>query len=380
MKKVCLLSLLVMTVSISFGQSFSAVNWVNWANEPDYEDSIGYAEHPYNYEVASIPQRSLTVMDAGTFDAAWDQLPEAYNISKVVSDAGGDLYDIGSGNTFGGQWKAFHDGYVVYFMLKYYDTGNQVDEGTLTFEIMPQIAGYNEELGVFRHEPTFEKGVADNNVSLQNMAYARYVELGGGKTWFDKGEVTSHDCSIGNTGQWGRNQVGFDAFANVEDLMLWVAADGITRAVLPMDFDTETSVLSYPVDEYLPDGARAALQIGDVFSLDVKSNAKVGGANVSFCWSSDKNNVYASNYYAGQATLEVVSNVSEVASATKDLVYFANDVVYVKGNTANLEVFNITGTKVLSVANASALSLSNLSNGVYIVRVNGQGSVKVVKR
>jgi hypothetical protein len=78
MKKVCLLSLLVMTVSISFGQSFSAVNWVNWANEPDNEDSIGYAEHPYNYEVASIPQRSLTVMDAGTFDAAWDQLPEAY--------------------------------------------------------------------------------------------------------------------------------------------------------------------------------------------------------------------------------------------------------------------------------------------------------------
>ncbi len=380
MKKTSLLFLSIMIVTSSFGQAFTAVNWVNWANEPDYTDTVGYSENPYDYLEASIPQKDLTVMDAGTFDAAWNELPEAFNISKVVTDAGGDLYDINSGNTFGGQWKAFHDGYNVYFLLKYYDTDNQVDDGTLSFEVMPQIAGYNEDEGVFRHEPTYEQGVEDENMAMQNMAYARYAELGGGKTWFKDGEVTSHDCSIGNTGEWGRNQVGFDAFGNLEDLMLWETSDGITRAVLPMDFDKENGVLSYPVDEYLPDGDRATLQIGDVFSLDIKSNAEVGGENVSFCWSSDKNNVYASNYYAGQAVLEpAANNISEIDDI-KESVYFANNIVYVKDKSANLEVFSLIGTKVLSANNVNELNLNALGNGIYLVRVNKKGSLKVMKR
>lgn len=379
MKKVCLLSVLILSAVISFGQSFTAVNWVNWSNEPDYADSIGYAEYPYDYQEATIPLMNLTVMDAGTFDAAWNELPDAYTIAKPVKVSGGDLYDLGSGNTFGGEWKAFHDGYIVYFLVKFIDTDNQIDDGTLTFEFMPQVAGYNETEGVFRHEPTFEQGVADENIALQNMAYARFVELGGGKTWFENGEVTSHDCSIGADGSWGRNQHGFDAFENLKDLMLWDTKDGVTRVVLPMDFDTEDGVLTYPVDEYLPDGARATLQIGDVFSLDIKSNAKVGGEDVSYCWSSEKNNVYASNYYAGQATL-VDATITPTIPAINEYVYFANDVVYVKGKTADLEVYSITGAKVLSVNNVTELSLNALETGIYLVRVDKKSAIKVVKR
>jgi hypothetical protein len=381
MKKVCLLFLFVMAVTISFGQAFTAVNWINWAEEPAYTDTIGYAEYPYDdREEASIPLKNLTVMDAGTFDAAWDQLPEAYNIAKPGNVDGGDLFDLGSGNTFGGQWKAFHDGYVVYFLLKFIDTDNHVDDGTFVYEVMIQLAGYNETEGFFRHEPTFEKGVADNDMKVKNMAYARYVALGGGKTVFKNGEVTSHDCSIGIGGDWGRNVHGFNAYDNVKDLMFWEKTGGVIRALLPMDFETEDGVLSYPVDEYLPDGDRAALQIGDIFSFDIMTNAKVGGKTVAYNWSGNRGVVWASTYYAGHAVLEPAATSIPTIDALQEGICFANNIVYVKEKSADLEVFSLTGTKVLSKANASALSLENLSNGFYIVRVNGKASLKVVKR
>ncbi len=381
MKNVSLLLLFIISGTISFGQAFTAVNWINWAEEPAYEDTIGYAEFPYDdREEASIPLKNLTVMDAGTFDAAWEELPEAFNISKPGNVDGGDLFDLGSGNTFGGHWKAFHDGYVVYFLLKFIDTDNHVDDGTFVYEVMLQLAGYNETEGFFRHEPTFEQGVADNDMKVKNMAYARYVALGGGKTVFDNGEVTSHDCSIGIGGDWGRNDHGFNAYDNVKDLMFWEKTGGVIRAVLPMDFDTKDGVLSYPIDEYLPDGDRAALQIGDIFSFDIMTNAKVGGKTVAYNWSANKGVVWASTYYAGHAVLEpAASNISNMDDI-EEFVYFTNNIVYVKEKSANLEVYSITGTKVLSADNVSKLNLNALDNGIYLVRVDNKGTIKVVKR
>lgn len=390
MKKVGLLLTLMMFAVVSFGQTFTGVSWVDtWADEPQYDDVTGYAENPYDNPEVTISQKDDLgpIEDVTSFDEVWDDdlEMEAHDIANPTDvPEGVDPYDLGDADTFGAQWKAYHDGSIVYVLLKFVDLDAQADGDSYSFEVMTQPTGYNETEGVFRHEPTFDQGVADEDMGKKNMAYARYVELGGGKAMFQDGTLSGDKfhASEGSSGNWVQNDVGKDA---IEALLsdgkgFWKESNGVIRAVLPMDFDSDVSALSYPVDELEPFGDRTSLQIGEVFSFDVKANATIGGEKVQYFWSADANNGFASNYYSGHATLSSATNVAGQPASDEEGVTYADGVVYVEGQAADLEVFNLTGAKVLSAENVSSLSLSSLSKGVYIVRVNGQNSVKVVKR
>jgi hypothetical protein len=76
MKKFTLLFTLLFVTIWSFGQ-IHGISWVNWANEPDYPDTVGYAAYPYNNPEVTIykaPSTWTPVSDVASFDATWDLL------------------------------------------------------------------------------------------------------------------------------------------------------------------------------------------------------------------------------------------------------------------------------------------------------------------
>ena len=365
---------------------FTGVNWVNWAEEPDYEGVTGYAENPYDtpeYTVFRAPEGWDPVNDVETFETTWELLGDPQPVANLTDGRGGDFYDLDNGATFGAQWQAVHDGNVLYLLLKYWDTNEQNHpDFARSFEVMVQPAS------PVRHEPTFEAGEAEDDMAQKNMAYGRYVELGGGKAMFVDGEVTEHVATVGLTGAWGANEPGMLAFLELGDLMFWDEdGDGVIRAVLPMDFD---GVLSYPNDPEEMDGARTGLSVGDVFAFDVKSNARVGGTEndhrVEYFWAADRNNGYASNYYSGHLTISADVVVSSPLIPGRNevslpRVYAAHGTLYVRGSEpANLDIYNVVGARVKSVQNVMQVSLNDLENGIYVVRIQGDPqAVKIIK-
>jgi len=395
MKKVGLLFTLMMFAVVSFGQVLTAPTWMP-------SDSEEYADMSYEKATTTVykaPQDWSGISDVASFDATWDLLPEENMIANPTGDwATGDEFNLDAEETLGSSWKAVHDGDYVYLLLKYVDTDGYFNAGSYGWEIAYQANPDASE----RWEPTYDAGTT---IKERNYAYVRYAELGGfkvtiGESEFNPGQV-EHKGSYGMYGQtaspeWSNVQEVKDMFIDLEPNTFWDESNGITRAVLVMDFD---NVLTYPDDPMADDiwnTSRSSTQVGETIAFEVKSFAATtetymndddeevtGPVNHDFWWSGNTNDTYFNLLYNGLLTISgdnVPTNVSDVNSSDNGEISYADGVVYVEGQAADLEVFNLTGANVLSAENVSSLSLSSLSKGVYIVRVNGQNSVKVVKR
>jgi hypothetical protein len=373
--------------------AMAGVSWVAWEAEPDYTDVTGYAENPYDKATADILQAPdvwtyESITDAATFDATWDILGDAKAMDKLVSDpANGDIYDLDGDMTFGAQWKGVHDGANLYIFTKYYDTNAQFDAGTHNFEIMVQPTSPN------RHENSFlaaSDSAAEFLVTYQNMAYARCVELGGGKALFKDGAVSEYAASVGlnkttfwkgwAAGAWGGNDHGLEGLAMATHF--WDVTDGVIRAITVFSFD---GALGYPVMPDDLDGEYMAVKVGDVISFDIKSRGTLATLNVEYHWSSDRNNCYASTYYAGNITLKpekiVIGGIQD-HSQNSVKVFVSNDQLNIRGvESANVTIYSITGSMVKSAQNVNGtLDMSELVNGVYFVKLDGISSgFKVVK-
>ncbi len=379
--------------------TFSGVSWVNWNNEPDYADVTGYADNPYENPEVTIkkaPGAWTPVADVAGFDATWSILGDSMAVANLTSNGvAGDLFDLGGENpSFGAAWKGVHDGANFYVLLKYWDVNSQADAGSLSFEIMAQPTS------PVRHEPSFvaaSDSAAEAIVAYQNMAYARIVELGGGKAVFKDGAVSEYAGSVGlsrvdQTGgrgyfsaNWGANEHGLLGLAQASHF--WDATDGVIRAVMVMSFD---GALGYPADPTDLEGDYNAIQVGETFAFDVKSNSLVGGTEgdnkVEYFWAADKNNGYASNYYSGHLTLseEEIGVVGINNRYTSDIsVYVFNDFLNFKGleQPTDVKVYSITGSLVKFVEKASGqINISDLVDGVYLVKLAGEPvGFKVIK-
>lgn len=230
------------------------------------------------------------------------------------------------------------------------------------------------------------------------MAYARYIELGGGKAVFRNGSVTAYEASTGTspdkkawlpfvTSGWGNNENGLLALASANHF--WdVADDGTIRSIMVMTLD---GALSYPALPEELDGDYIPFKVGETLSFDVKANAVItvtdpaGDGQVQYFWSADNNNGYGSIYYSGHVTLSdekiIVEGISDhFNSNVKVFVY--NNMLNIKGvDIADVKVFSITGTLVKSVQNVSGqLDISDVADGVYFIKLEGLPSgFKVVK-
>ena len=381
-------------------KAFAGVSWIGWENEPDYEGVTGYADNPYDNPEVAVKQAPDEwtydqIVDATTFDLTWGLLGDSMAVANLTSNGvAGDPFDLGEADpTFGAAWKGVHDGSNLYVFLKYWDVNSQVDAGSRTFEIMAQPTS------PVRHEPTFTAAAdsaAELQVAYENMAYCRYVELGGGKAMFTDGSVTAYEASLGLnqeklawkdyvTAAWGNNENGLLALASASHF--WDADnDGTIRAIMVMSFD---GALAYPEDPADLEGAYTPIQIGETMAFDVKSNSTIGGTEgdnkVEYFWAADKNNGYGSNYYSGHLTLsdEVIQVVGiEDRTLSNIRIFMHNDFLNIRGvENTDVKVYSITGALVKSAENISRqLDMSDVSDGVYIIKLEGIPSgFKVVK-
>jgi hypothetical protein len=396
MRKFTLIFILSIFATWCYAQTIHGVSWVNWGNEPDYEDVTGYADNPYDNPQVTVykaPAEWAPISDVASFDATWDLLGDAHMVANPTNVEGGDLFDLTGDATFGASWKGVHDGENFYVLLKYIDTNGLANDGSLKFEIMAQPTS------PVRHEPTFtaaSDSTAENTFSgvdlvsnYQNQAYARAVELGGGKAVFADGFVNAYEASVGvvkNDWQdffiagWGNNEAGLNALLDADHY--WDETDGVIRAVMVMSLD---GALSYPDDPADVDGDRIALAIGETFAFDVKSNAATGEEDdkVEYFWSADRNNGYASNYYSGHVTLssDVITSTRNMKAPEENRIYIHNGILHVKGGQpVDLEVYNVLGARLKSAKNVSRLSMQDMQNGVYLIRINKENkATKVVK-
>ncbi len=372
--------------------AMAGVSWVIWTDEPDYEDMSSYADNPYDKPKVDILQApdSWTyegITDAESFDVTWNLLGDENLMNKMITDGTIDFYDLDSDKTFGASWKGVHDGTKLYILSKYYDTNSQLDAGTHNFEVMVQPTS------IERHENTFSAAAdstEDWQLAYQNMAYARYVELGGGKAHFMNGLVDEYAASIGldkstfwngcTVGNWGANEHGLEGLAMANHF--WDVTDGVIRSVLVMSFD---GALGYPADPTNLEGDYNAVAVGDSISFDIKSRGTKGESSLEYHWSSDRNNCYASNYYAGVLTLSdkkiVVEGIeNHFNSDVKAFVYM--DQLHIRGiESVNLSIYSTTGSLLKSARNVSGtLDMSDLRDGIYIVKLEGIATAfKIVK-
>jgi len=80
------------------------------------------------------------------------------------------------------------------------------------------------------------------------------------------------------------------------------------------------------------------------------------------------------------STFQLATSAGIIKSSPQ-LAYIAHDMLRFKGydSAVNVEVYSILGQKVLSAKNINQINVSNLRNGIYMVRVNGTQAYKVSK-
>ena len=128
-----------------------------------------------------------------------------------------------------------------------------------------------------------------------------------------------------------------------------------------------------------------AVEVGDTISFDIKSRGTIAEQNVEYHWSSDRNQCYASNYYAGNITLsedQIVVEGIENTFASNVKVYVYDNQLHVRGvESPNLDIYSITGSLVRSAQNVSGtLDISDLIDGIYLIKLEGiPTGYKVVK-
>ena len=366
------------------GDPMEVINWVNLDDEPDY------AADPYekeDYVAIMAPGDWTPVSDAASFDATWSILGDSASISNLTSNGvAGDLFDLGEASpSFGAAWKAVYDADNLYVLLKYWDLSTQADDASLAFEIMAQTHPLTDmETG--RYTPDFV--AAGDDVALQKASYGRFIELAGGKTVVSASGVAEYNASTGQDGgTWGTYGAGIQGLST--STQFWDDdGAGIIRAVLVMPF---ASTLAYPADPYSDLTAVTAFDPSattgaDTIVFDVKSNSTVGGSEddnkVEYFWSADANNGYAINYYSGRLIFDAPTGILDYINGKGYAkVYMHNDILRIRGEQpADVEVYSITGSRVKVATQTNQVDMSNLNNGVYIVRLNGaQKAYKVVK-
>lgn len=304
--------------TVPLDYAFAGIGWLNWGDEPQYEGVTGYDGRHFDNPliVASRASEGWSyekIIDISSFEDSWKRLGDSLVVANLTSNGvQDDLFDLDSDQpTYGAVWNGVHDGANFYLFLKFWDRERQARRA---FDVMFQS---NFPMG---HKPSLNAASdssMEQRIYYQNMAYGRYVELGGGNAWFQDGVVESCAATLGLmktepawnnawTGTWGENDHSYEAFQSASHF--WHEdQDGTIRAVLVMSFE---GVLGYPANPENMQGAYNSIQVGDIFAFEVQAEAGMEGDGwdetnnqVEHSWAADHGNVWASNYYCGHLFL-----------------------------------------------------------------------------
>lgn len=378
------LNAMIVLLAISAGMfaQFNCVGWVGFSNHP-----ADFAAEPYAKLSVDAPKAGFAVeiddLDELGIPELWAHLEAngatAQSVTNNTSDDGGlgDLFDLDGDATFGSQFMTFWDDDYLYVMLKYVDANSQTDLDQTRWEICYQTAEAD------RYEAGYQAATGD--VDLQNQQYAGFIELGAGKAVLGTSGVTESARSEGSTGSWA-SAIG----AAGTTIYNWgVDGDNTTWAVVGMAFEDFLIYYTDPLDASAGTTSLDPTVITQI-SFDVQSNSypgETGNSNrMAHFWSANHNDGYALVYYNGYLNFsdETFPGVSTNDIKVSDRsAYIYDNVLRLKGfdTDVDLEIYSVVGQKVMAANNVSTLNVSELNNGIYIVKVAGEKQAfKVVKQ
>ncbi len=336
---------------------FWAGDLIDWQNEPEHASIKGYHNNPYDekrkyftaYKLCGDYYDNFT---QESFDFLWEASGNAQNIDRFIS--GSYIFNFGNPFILGAQWKAVHNGSKLFVLLKMTDSDQIASYGSGYFEVSTQPGE------IVRHEPTFSFGMENDLLIMQNMAYGRFIELGGGTTLMWNNTPFDFGGIAGLTGNWETNQPNSAGLRR--ESHFWNETDGIISAILVMDF---AQSLSSPVDPIDIGGGRIAMEEDRTLSFDVKFTTLFDNVLTEYYWSSESRHCNTSNYYSGhlfispedlKATpkvLTIVSNPAEGGTA-------AGEGIFAWGDLATISATPNEGWKFVNwTRNGTPVSKSN---------------------
>jgi hypothetical protein len=234
-----------------------------------------------------------------------------------------------------------------------------------------------------RNKDRYDEGFAKSKLQLtKNWQYARYHQLGGEKVYIKEPGTFSDASASDGKGAWSA-----DAYIGATPpTIIWtVDANNVTWITVKLSFADQ---LFYLTDV---NGAEEAANmvtfdptVKDTISWDVKINALDGTLADQWFWNSTTNDGFEAVYFSGYLKFGdgVVAAVAKNYKAPAINVYLAGDMLKIQGmDKANLKVYSVVGQLVKSANSVKELNISDLTQGVYLVKLNDLSqSFKVVKR
>jgi len=384
MKKIY--TLLVITVLVAFSTPLFSQDTLRPIGWITYPSDVDWSVNKFEKKAVTIKKAPAEwTFDAGTFvlSEIWDKLGDENEIKNNTRSEGGDLYQK---DVFGTSWKAFYDNEFLYVGLKYVDVNQQVPNENKGFEICFQTKYYD------RYEPGWHKAIS---IEGKNKQYARYIQLGGGKTRLvatsSGATIDEFNSNNGIAGTWENNANVLTSLGNPNnEFFTWeIDGDNTVWAMVRYSF---TEHMYYLTDEFAADEESNRTAFNpvdkDTISWEVKNNSSnVAGSEIEYWWNSDINDGFEAIYYNGYLIFGTgVWGSTGIHEDEMDIypagVYLAGKVLHLKGiDRADLSVYTLLGQHVCSAENVGELDLSQLNQGFYIVKIGNQRqSYKIVIR
>lgn len=242
--------------------------------------------------------------------------------------------------------------------------------------------GFNSDTG----EPNSWATVISEAVYTDMAKYGTWTETGANKIDLDL--VTKSAPAPG---------LAYSLFGENDEILGDVSAGSTTEDVLSV-MEQKTGgyyfLVGLPWSEF-SDGFKL-LNDGDAMSLAVKvndadsdnleytdNNGNVHNYVYGYYGGATHNNVYwAIAYYGAIATLVDVNTSASSPEFTSSDVFYANNrlVLSNQDKVCRIEIYSITGVKLMDVKSATDIDVSLLKNGIYVAVVsNGSFSPKVIK-
>jgi len=353
---------------------FAGINWVGWATEADFSAA------PYDKPTidAMLTKSTYAVdvaeLDEITLPGVWDRLTAdagVINTHYTAPTAGTDP----SGDDFKCEFKAFYDDENVYIAMKWVDAAAFSAADSRFFEIAFQT----------KEKDRYEAGfTASTTLAQQNAQYCRFNELGGFKAKLTNTGVTESVGTKGQTGAWGSSLNA----ANTFDYNYNVDGDGTLWAVIAFNYADH---LMYMTNEW---GAYEAANYTtfdpsakQTVAFEIKCVCQDAGAvSNEWWWSGAVNNTYTivwDNGYLNFSDVEWIPvGISNNLVKGDQSAFIYNDVLRFKGfdRPVNVEIYSVIGQQVRTAQNVSELNVSDLRDGIYLVKVDGvDKAFKVLK-
>ncbi len=319
-------------------------------------------EEPARSQASTIPVTSFDPVGCD-FDAEWAKIT---NENVIDNQLGLNASHKGADDFKDAGFKVFCDESAMYILLRYTDddvTGNETVEIAWSpyFKIeAPDLAG------------------------LEGAWYTRYVEFGGYKATY---KSTGFDAAMMVTGATGA--------------VNWGGTNDILATSLYMDDHTAVGsstikqifTIGYPAltGEARPEFNQTiwnGLNDGKGISLDMKVNDVDADDALNtdptpvakpaeYWWNTTTNDCWAITYFAGFLNIADVTGISHAKTVESIFKVVTPDQIHFSTN-ANVAIYNMLGQQLMSKKNIRQIDLTELSNGIYIVRANNE-SRKIIR-